>query len=137
MSWAWLVDAPTAVGRGYPLILPRPAEEQGAVVVGTASMDRDVAKLVRGLGIPTAAPGRRAGLSLRLATANVLTLLPGRGAKEVGMGIGGRAASLAGQFSAAGLHVVGLQEARIRTEAPAQIGEYYVLVGPALPSGRL
>ena len=44
---------------------------------------------------------------------------------------------MAAQFPAAGLHLVGLQEARIRAEAPTQVGDFFILTGPALPSGCL
>ena len=104
---------------------------------GEAPEDQHVSLLVHGLGMPLAAPAEEVGLFLRMATANVIMLCPGRDDKAVGLGVSGRAASMAAQFAAAGLRLVGLQETRVRTEAPAQIGDVFVLTGPAMPSGRL
>ena len=100
----------------------RPAAPQAQLIVG-------------GLGIPEVMPATAEELYLRSATANVLTLLPGKGATEAGTRPGGRAAALSSQFTTAGLHLVGLQDTRNRSEDPAHMGDFRVFSGRALANG--
>ena len=73
-------------------------------------------------------------MTLRLATANVLTLSPSH---EGTSGIlGARAEALAEQFAQARLHVVGLQETRATTTGHRVLNHFHVLSGPATHRGR-
>ena len=76
--------------------------------------------------------------TMRVATANVLTLAPveWRQASEAGLAIPGRVAQLERDFEENGVQVVGVQEARV--DGPFQRdGEHYrIFAGPA-PGGRL
>ncbi len=76
-------------------------------------------------------------LTCTLATANVLTLLPGK-AEEKHCGLHGmsRSEGLQKMFEEAGVHIVGLQETRIRKLPKCETDKYYVLGGAATTQGH-
>lgn len=80
-----------------------------------------------------------ATISCRIATANVLTLLPGkRKGRDQEHGLQGRARTEATHkaFEEAGYHVVGVQETRLRKEAKIDQEKYFVFSAAATPRGH-
>lgn len=76
-------------------------------------------------------------LTCVLATANVLTLLPGRKQlQEIGLQGRTRTAALQRQFCEQGIHVIGLQETRMKKPARFDADDYYVLCGSATARGH-
>ena len=73
-------------------------------------------------------------VTLRLASANVLTLFPAQ--DYASSFLGARAEALAQQFQAAGLHFVGLQETRARLTGHTMIEGFHVLSSPATSRGQ-
>ena len=86
------------------------------------------------LRVPEPPPEGKDGVRLLLGAANVLTLLPD--AKEQGLGVPGRASALALQFQLAGIHIIGVQETRLRTSEPSRVEGYYCIHSPATPQGH-
>ena len=78
-----------------PLIVPDHGGRTEVAEVGAGTAPPHALYLADWMCIPPAEPAAAGGVDLRIATANVLTLLPGSPVKEAGAGIGGRAASLA------------------------------------------
>ena len=72
--------------------------------------------------------------TIRLASANVLTLFP---AQDHASGfLGARAEDLAQQFNDAGVHVAGLQETRARLTGHTILNGFHVLSSPATGRGQ-
>ena len=133
VQWLWLVeksarahsDAPLLLGHqwhfdvGSPFAVTPQAELHPAVLRRSSSLPGDVS------------PGV---LSLRVATANVLTLHPD--SASASSCLGARAEALAEQFVHAGIHVVGLQETRIKMAGHALFGDFHAFSGPATSRGH-
>lgn len=114
--------------RGTSLMLPTcPATKPSAGVLGLCEPPAEF----------VCAGCESTELTCVLATANVLTLLPGRKQlQESGLQGRTRTAALQRQFGEQGVHVIGLQETRMKKPARFEADEYYVLCGSATARGH-
>ena len=71
--------------------------------------------------------------TFQLATANVLTL--GTDAARGSIAFGARAEALAMQFQEAGIHIIGLQETRLRSSGYREFLGFHTFAGPATQRG--
>lgn len=81
--------------------------------------------------------GQTIGIACSFATANVLTLLPGKD-RDQAQGLQGRARldMLQTAFHDAGYHIVGVQESRLRKEVRMDQPHYIVVSAPATSGGH-
>lgn len=114
--------------RGTSLMLPTcPATKPSAGVLGLCEPPAEF----------VCAGCESTELTCVLATANVLTLLPGRKQlQESGLQGRTRTAALQRQFGERGVRVIGLQETRMKKPARFEADEYYVLCGSATARGH-
>eukprot|EP00435_Cladocopium_sp_Y103_P051884 s3226_g16.t1 len=73
-------------------------------------------------------------ITLRVATANVLTLYPAQ--SHASSFLGARAESLETQFRSSGLHCVGLQETRCHRQGYVDFGHFHILSSSATQQGH-
>ena len=132
IQWLWLIekslqgdcDAPVLHGHWWRFDVSAPLSCSPA-----ASLHPAVRRRREVDNSPTAD-----ATTLRVATANVLTLFP---AQQHASGfLGARAEDLAAQFHSAGLHFVGLQETRAKVSGHTTLGHFHVLSSAATSRGQ-
>ena len=133
IQWVWLLekslrshrDAPTLIGTQWRFDVEAPFSVPPSSICHPAVMRR---RTVEG----DSADHHQ--LTLKVATANVLTLFPDQ--DFAGNFFSARAESLAAQFLQEGLHIIGLQETRSRATGHSVFETFHVLSGPATKRGH-
>ena len=132
IRWLWLlerslmhhVDAPELHGHWWRLNVSAPlAHPPDSSLHPATRRRRDVGEVAAS-----------ASSTIRMATANVLTMFPDQ--KHASGFVGARAEDLERQFSAGGLHFVGLQETRMKMFGHTTLGCYHILSSPATARGQ-
>jgi len=133
VQWIWLIEKSLRQDVDAPMLI---AHRWRFDVAGPFSTQPrpDVQPAVQRRRVDVCAESDARVLNLRTATANVLTLFPGR--VHCAGFLGARVEDLDAQFVAAGVHVVGLQETRSTSTGHHTTDSFHVLSGPATGQGR-
>ena len=132
IQWLWMIEhslagshlAPALHGQWWRLNVSAPFNH---------TPDADLHPAVRRCrDVVDVSPASQA--TIRLASANVLTLFPAQ--DHASSFLGARAEALAQQFHAAGIHFVGLQETRARLAGHTILEGFHVLSSPATGRGQ-
>lgn len=133
VQWLWLIekslrrdsDAPTLLQYKWRFDVSSPF---------MATPVSDIQPAIERRPSVLSADEKHSQLTLRVATANVLTLFPGH--DDHGSFLGARAESIAEQFLSANIQIIGLQETRAILSGHSTLDAYHVLSGPATKRGR-
>ena len=133
LQWLWLFEGPL---RGYASAPPLHGTTWKLNLADPllSVPDADLHPFLCQQSEPSHAHDSMEPVTLRCATANVLTMYPDR--KHSATFFSARAEELEGQFHAAQLHCVGLQETRCRRDGHDVLGHYHVFSSSASSKGH-